>query len=190
LPNITIFKGTPPAGGWAAASTQPGIYRVDVNTGKADLLPVNAANPYGMSLSPDGKQFAYYDARFNITLASVDGKETHTVGYTGNTPTWSPDGQWILFQTYFNDDKNFPSPTVTTLYLVRPDGSGLKKVIASSNPLEAFWSPDSTCLLVVDAGPVPMGSKSLTVFTISSGISTQLVLPSTFEVFDLLGWQK
>jgi sugar lactone lactonase YvrE len=188
LPNITIFKGTPPAQGWSAAGTQPGIYRVDVTTGDSELMPVNTAKPYGVSLSPDGKQFAYYDAAFNITVASVDGKESHTVGYTGNNPTWSPDGKWILFRTDAMMDKN--QPAISTLYVVRPDGSGLKKVITSNGALETFWSPDSTRLIVVDASPEQSDSRSLTVFTISSATSTKPILPTTFGIFDILDWQK
>ena len=192
LPNNPIFKGTPPAQGWAAAGTQPGIYRVNVTTGRADLLPINAANPYGMSLSPDGKQFAYYDSNFNITVASTDGKQSHTLGYTGNSPTWSPDGKWILFQTYANDDKTYPSLTITTLYVVRPDGSGLKKMLSSTATLETAWSPDDTVLLVSEFDNPGVGSYSISTFDMSTGTLKKLELPAMASsgVLNFLGWTK
>ena len=188
IPDVT-FKGTPPA--WAATDNHPGIYRIDVVTGKADLLPINAANPYGLSLSPDGKQFAYYDSSFAITVASPDGKESHKTGYTGNNPTWSPDGQWILFQEYNTDDKI--KLTFTTLYVVRPDGSGLKKVLTTSAGLETAWSPDDRTLLVSEFDNTGgVGSYTLSTFDLDTGMLKKLDLPAVTGsgVLNLLGWQK
>ena len=187
VPDIS-FKGEAPA--WATTDLHPGIYRLDVETGQASLLPVNAANPYELSLSPDGKQFVYWQWINNlasIVVASPDGKESHLIGAEGNYPTWSPDGQWILFQEYTTVDKN--QPTINTLFVIHPDGSGLKKMLTTTANVETAWSPDNTRLLVYEVGPEPISSKSLSIFTVSSGSLTKSILPVTFEIFDLLGWQ-
>jgi hypothetical protein len=187
IPDI-VAKGTPPA--WIATDLHPGIYRVDVNTGKADLLPLDAVQPFDASLSPDGKQFVYWkwvDNKASIFVASVDGKDAISTGYEGNYPTWSPDGHWILFRTTSDPGKD--QSAVTTLYTMRPDGSGLKKVLASPGYVETAWNADGTRLLVLDVGPEPIAAKSMTVFNPLDGKLVQTVLPSTFEIFFLLGWQ-
>jgi hypothetical protein len=191
IPDVT-FKGQAPA--WAATSLHPGIYRIDVETGQSSLLPLNDAKPFEISLSPDGKQIVYWNwdnNKASIVVASVDGKESHLTGYEGNFPTWSPEGGWILFQTYATVDKN--QPGITTLYIVHPDGSGLKKVLSSSATLQTAWSPDEKNILVSEvdnAGP-SLGGYALSFFNVENGSLTKLDLPSmtTSGVLDLLGWQ-
>jgi Tol biopolymer transport system component len=189
VPEVS-FKGTPPA--WAATELHPGIYRIDVATGKSESLTSRPANPFAANLSSDGTQFIYYDNNFNLTVAAADGSQTHSVGHTGNTPTWSPDGQWILFRTNYNDDKNFPSPTVTTLYMVHPDGSVTEKVLATTaTTFETAWSPDEQTILISEyEGPEP-GSYTLSIFDVKTATLKKLDLPSMTGsmVLNLLGWQ-
>jgi hypothetical protein len=62
-------------------------------------------------------------------------------------------------------------------------------VISTSGSLQTAWSPDTTRLLVYEVVPEPIASKSLSIFSVSSGSLTKSILPVTFEIFDLLGWQ-
>ena len=49
-------------------------------------------------------------------------------------PSWSPDGEWIAFSLDMVDD-----PARTGTFLIRPDGSDLRRV--SEEPLEPVWQP-------------------------------------------------
>jgi Tol biopolymer transport system component len=57
-------------------------------------------------------------------------------GFAQDTGSWSPDGRWILFA---NPEGN--------LYVVHPDGRGLRQVTVDTGPSRSFafqpgWSPD------------------------------------------------
>ena len=192
VPDVS-FKGPAPA--WAATELHPGIYRIDVETGQSSLLPVNDANPSGLSLSPDGTLFVYWkwdnNNKASIVVASIDGKESHLTaydGYEGNYPTWSPDGQWILFQTSVTVKY---LPQITSLYIVRPDGSELKKVLSTSGSLQTAWSPNAKNILICEFDNASPGSYTLSLFNVQNGSLTKLDLPfmTTSGVLDLLGWQ-
>ncbi|KAL6841760.1 hypothetical protein ACP4OV_028272 [Aristida adscensionis] len=69
-------------------------------------------------------------------------------------PTWSPDGEWIAFSSNRHDAAN---PAVFSIYLVRPDGAGLRRVHVAGPEGSAeadqerinhvCFSPDSRWLL-------------------------------------------
>ncbi len=77
---------------------------------------------YGLNASPDGKHIAYHK-EYQIMTAGGDGSNIHRIN-TGNpfnfVPQWSPDGSWLLFVSgeHYNCHP----------YVVRPDGSELKKL--------------------------------------------------------------
>lgn len=55
-------------------------------------------------------------------------------------PAWSPDGAWIAFHSNQEGDDN--------IYIIRPDGSGLRRVTASvANEREPAWSPDGQSIV-------------------------------------------
>lgn len=91
-------------------------------SGKVDLTSQSSEFSYGFSASPDGKRISYHK-NYQVFLANADGSAAVKVE-TGNPfnfgPTWSADGQWLLFLSG-EHYKCHP-------YVVRADGSGLKKV--------------------------------------------------------------
>jgi TolB protein len=112
----------------------------------------NASDP---SWSPDGSKIVYSlntpeDGRTSLAildlgtgavtqpLADLPGEQTD--------PAWSPDGRWIAFDWY--------TPAGTGLYVVAPDGSGLRRLADGTAP---SWSPDGTWLAYThfddDSGP-------------------------------------
>jgi Tol biopolymer transport system component len=108
-----------------------------------------------VSWSPDGTQVAVAGANgpfWNTTLrsvyiASADGSSFRRVGPLGNIwdAVWSPDGRWIAFSM-----ASKATGGRFQLYLMRPDGSGVRQLTSGTDGLFSLhptWSPDSSQLL-------------------------------------------
>jgi hypothetical protein len=187
------FKGGTPD--WVATNFHPGFYRLDVETGQADpLLKVDVAQPlFDLTLTPDGRQLTYWQLDEKnvawIYLAALDGSQITKTGLQGHLPTWSPDGQWLLFQQTRAADQNLPQLNI--LLLAHPDGSELQKVIASTATLETSWSPDSKYLLISEFDNPGPGSYSISLYDVGSGMLQKIAMPdlTNSAVLNLLGWE-
>jgi Tol biopolymer transport system component len=129
-----------------------GVFVMDADGSNQRLVAEgNASDP---NWSPDGSRIVYSlntpDGR--TVLAIVD---LATGGVTQplpdlpgeqSEPVWSPDGATIAFE--------WSTASGAGLYLVAPDGSGLRRVADGSSP---SWSPDGTWLAYThfddDTGP-------------------------------------
>jgi len=58
-------------------------------------------------------------------------------------PTWSPNGRLLAFQR--------ETPAGSTIYIVRPDGSGLTRIASGADP---EWSPDGSRIAFDDKGRI------------------------------------
>lgn len=89
---------------------------------KRDLSGKDAGFAYGYSASPDSRQISYHED-YQVFIANSDGTEKKRV-HTGNPfnfgPSWSPDGQWLLF---VSGVRGRSDP-----YIVRRDGTDLRKL--------------------------------------------------------------
>ena len=98
-------------------------YRMDRDgRNKVDLSSGADGFTYGFNASSDGKRITYHK-NYQIYLADADGSNVVHVE-TGNpfnfAPTWSPDGQSLVFVSGEHYDCH--------PHIVRRDGSGLKKI--------------------------------------------------------------
>jgi TolB protein len=76
-------------------------------------------------------------------VATSSGKGDHRISPwaldAGDNPDWSPDGNWIVFRTHVDADKN------SNIAVIHPDGNGLRQLTHFSsavNMRSATFSPD------------------------------------------------
>jgi Tol biopolymer transport system component len=111
---------------------------------------------YQPALAPDGTQIGYFDGMgdhsHNLWVMNADGTERRLLlddeelaGRANHMRalTWSPAGEWLAFQT---DDG---------IYLVRPDGTGLRPVVEKGFFITASavqWSLDGSRIAYLRGG--------------------------------------
>jgi Tol biopolymer transport system component len=103
-----------------------------------------SADEWSPSFSPSSKQVAY-TRDGGIWISDIDGGGAHPLVSSATHPAWSPDGNWIAYDT--------PAMKIRR---VHPDGTGGRTVLSASNvyaPELPNWSPDGSRLLVDGQDP-------------------------------------
>jgi TolB protein len=163
-------------------SFSPGGIYVTFSSGQGELgimnrnggdrrIVVHATTPdsehtgYAVSnsqFSPDGKRLGFVRENRGglrpkngqaIFVANADGTGARQVTpwdlAAGDNPDWSPDGRWLLFRSNANSDKQ------SQIYVVHPDGSGLKQ-LTSFKPgtivTSSSFSPDGKWIVFASTG--------------------------------------
>jgi Tol biopolymer transport system component len=127
----------------------PAIHRVDPASGGRERV---AALPYEgafFSPAPDGRRFVMSTGDYHVAL-------TLHVGELGgaaptplapglapllHNPQWSPDGARIAFLARGGAD-------VAGLYTIRPDGTGLRRLVPGNGVSTMRWAPDGRSLVL------------------------------------------
>lgn len=112
------------------------------------------------SFSPDRKLIVYVAKSSEIDLIATDGghRRLLTSGLRGVSnygggavipwhgepilPTWSPNGRWIAFVNY-NHSAFSSKDDQADLYVIRPDGTRLRRLAINIGGDALAWSPDS-----------------------------------------------
>ena len=139
------------------------IYRVHADGEKLERLTDDAAFDDQAAVSPDGKSLAFVSSRSgHADVWILDLKSKKLRNLTNNPagdfrPAWSPDGQWLAFTSDRDSTKpkakdGFSTLLSTEIYLIRADGSGLRRLTNSQtfagNPV---WSADGKRLAFYEA---------------------------------------
>jgi TolB protein len=136
------------------------LFRVNPDGGGLTQLTSDAAYEDQAAFSPDGNQLVFVSTRgggyadiWTLDIATKRAKAL-TSGPGGDyRPAWSPDGKWIAFSSSrgitapFSEGR-WERQQLAEIYLIRPDGSGLKKVTNTGNFCGSpKWMSDSRHVL-------------------------------------------
>jgi len=143
--------------------TDPDIFAVDLVGGSPRRITGTWKDDGRPDWSPDGTQIIF-DSRSGdvrsgrgvIWVTSVRTGELHRLTprhtpYAATAPAWSPDGRWIAYRVYHRYMTLNAWPWTAWLYLMRPDGSGKRKIGGLGGHGGVMhapsWSPDGRSIV-------------------------------------------
>lgn len=100
------------------------------------------------SWSPDGKRLVYKKDDHLAFLSMADRSIidlTPPGAQHDNFPQWSPKGDWILFASDREGAEEFK------LFLIRPDGTHLRRLTDTPGDGHGAWSPDGAWVMFTSA---------------------------------------
>lgn len=125
------------------------IHEIEIEAGSVKQLTDRLGNANAPEISPDGKQIAFKISTpvvSEIWLMNRDGSDPRPIpNASGWDPTWSPDGEFILFASNMRG--------AVQLFRIRRNGNELRQV--GSLPAirgRSDWSPDGQ-FIVTYSGP-------------------------------------
>jgi Tol biopolymer transport system component len=139
--------------------------------------PARTPAPSNVVVIPEEATFdgsIVYAKGGNIWIQTDDGATQLTDGGADSMPSWSPDGEWVVYIHTVRDEGRWPERGVPTAYIldiprlmrVRADGTGEPERLATGrfkkgSNVYAYWirqpvlSPDGTSIAVVSDAPNP-----------------------------------
>jgi Tol biopolymer transport system component len=147
------------------------LFRVKSDGTGIEQLTSNSAYDDQAAFSPDSKQLVFVSTRnggfaslWTMDLSTKRAKVL-TRGNGGDfRPSWSPDGKWIAFSSSRNHDAPFAHGRwerlqIADIYIVHPDGSGLKKLSNDGFCGSPKWTPDSRRVVAYCMDPEQLANR-------------------------------
>ena len=141
------------------------LYRVRPDGSQLERLTDNPAFDDQGTLSPDGKSLAFVSSRSGqadiwvLDLATRRQRNVTNHPAGDFRPAWSADGQWLAMSSDRDATRTacpnttapgpgpFITPQFTGVYIMHPDGSGLRRITdATELAGTPRWSPDGSRL--------------------------------------------
>jgi Tol biopolymer transport system component len=151
-----------------------GVVSVRPDGGDRRLVARGGTNP---AYSPGGDRIAFLRSH-RLWVAGANGTHARPVtprGWLVGQQEWSPAGKRLAFVRGFDESVR------TVLYTVKPDGSGLARIVKAPMPIslsEGAWSPDGKAI-VYEQSPV--------VRVIRAGRLTTLARPASMPTWSSRG---
>jgi TolB protein len=157
-------------GKWIVFTSERGgsadIYRVHVDGSGLERLTDDPAYDDQASLSPDGSTLAFVSSReggfANLWLQDLSSRRARPlvkVNAGSFRPAWSPDGKWIAFTSDRDTERErwdggWELVQSTALYVVRPDGSSLRRLTEPGKYAGSpRWSADGRHIVFYQSTP-------------------------------------
>jgi hypothetical protein len=126
-------------------------------TGRHRVSP----EPRAFAWSPDGKRLAVGSGRNDVSIVGVDGRRRDRLRLdlgVGDV-RWSPDGRQLLLSGQRGDD-------ATQIWVVRPDGDGLRRVTSAGWNGLVGWTPMAAVRRAL--APPPSGERVVDARTVET----------------------
>jgi len=130
---------------------------------RAALVAINADGSGEVSLgaggvrprwSPDGRQIAYRDHNGDLRVVNSDGTNLRNISSGGAAdeldPEWSPDGRLLVYKVQ--------STWCDELWVVRPDGTGRRRITIPTPACDPRFSPDGKWIAYGSSTLPPSGA--------------------------------
>jgi TolB protein len=173
------------------------LFRVNPDGSGLTQLTTDPAYEDQAAFSPDGKQLVFVSTReggiaklWMMDLATRRAQAL-TTGTGGDfRPSWSPDGKWIAFSSGRGNPMPFAHGRwerlqLADIHIIRPNGSGLKKITKGDFCGSPKWTGDSSHVIAYcmtgeqtlanrRTSPEPGNDTRLVSVDTTTGVSTDL----------------